>query len=108
MQFCRDYALAAASSTYVARAVGMIGLSLTSMAISETFVVVKGYFWRNYVTELEVSSTDKCYHWLLQWIALHNDQLLHFTVNTVYKNAESGHATSKFDYEPCAGEHVFK
>lgn len=84
-------------------------LSLASLAINESVVLAKGYFWRNYVTELEVSNSDKCYPWLLQWIAKHcNDQLLHFSVTTMFRKTESGLATSKFDYEPSAGEHVFK
>lgn len=104
----KDYFFAAMANSYVSKAIALVGFSLVSLAINESVVLIRGYFWRNYITELEVSNSDKCYHWLLQWISKHNDQLLHFTVTTTYRNAETGHATSKFDYEPSAGEHVFK
>lgn len=87
----------------------MAGMSLASLVINESISVVKAYFVRNYITELEVSNTDKCYHWLLQWISKQcDDQLLHFSVTTVFQNKESNNTSSKFDYEPSAGEHVFK
>jgi len=104
----KDSLLAVVSHPYTSRALGLVALNLLSLAINETVVLVKGYFWRNYVTELEVSNSDQCYHWLLQWISKHNEQLLHFTVTTTYQKTKSGNATSKFDYEPSAGEHVFK
>jgi hypothetical protein len=105
----KDYAFAAVSSTYVSRALGLMCLSLASLAVNETVELVKGYFWRNYITELEVSNSDKCYHWLLQWIARHcNDQLLHFSVTTTMPQTESSLEIPKFDYEPSAGEHMFK
>lgn len=104
----KDYVLATVSNKYMTRVLGMIGLSLTTIVINETILLIKGYFWRNYVTELVVSNTDTCYQWLLQWISKHNEQLLHFTVTTTYQKSESGHTSSKFNYEPSTGDHVFK
>lgn len=86
----------------------LLGARLTSTVISEIVVSLKGYYKRNYETELEVSSSDKCYHWLLQWISKQDDHLLHFSVTTTHQKTASGHATTKFDYEPSSGEHVFK
>lgn len=100
--------LVVVSNMYMSRAVELVGLSLASMALNETVVLIKKYFWRNYVTELEVTNTDKCYQWLLQWIAKHNNQLLHFSVTTTYQTTDSGHITSKFTYEPSSGDHQFK
>lgn len=104
----KDYLLAVVSNTYMSRVLGMVGLSLTTVIVNETVILIKGYFWRNYVTELEVSNSDMCYHWLLQWISKHNKQLLHFTVATTHKKNETGNITTKFDFEPNTGEHVFK
>ncbi|VVC26894.1 ATPase, AAA-type, core,ATPase, AAA-type, conserved site,P-loop containing nucleoside triphosphate [Cinara cedri] len=101
----QDYMLAIVSNTYVAKAVGHLTWTLVSIALNETGNLVKEYIWRNYVTELEVSSSDRCYQWLLEWIAIHNDQLLHFTVTTVSRDSN---AILKFEYEPNAGQHVFK
>lgn len=104
----KDYVLATVSNAYTTRVLGMIGLSLTSIVVNETILLLKGYVWRNYVTELVVSNGDTCYQWLLQWISKHNEQLLHFTVTTTYRKSESGHTSSKFNYEPSTGDHVFK
>ncbi|XP_026808638.1 mitochondrial chaperone BCS1-like isoform X2 [Rhopalosiphum maidis] len=108
MQILKHVAVAAVSSKYVSKVVGLISLSLASIVINETIELVKLYFWRNYITELEVSNNDKCYPWLLQWISKYNQHLLHFSVNTICRNTESGHMTSKFDYKPSSGEHMFK
>ncbi|XP_001949279.2 mitochondrial chaperone BCS1 isoform X2 [Acyrthosiphon pisum] len=107
-QMLKHFTVATVSNKTVTKVVGLVGLSLASMVIDEAIGLIKQYVWRNYVTELEVSNTDKSYNWLLQWISKHNQQLLHFSVTTVCRNTESAHATSKFDYEPNAGEHMFK
>ncbi|XP_025199539.1 mitochondrial chaperone BCS1-like isoform X3 [Melanaphis sacchari] len=104
----KHISMAAVSSKYMLKVVELVGLSLASIVIDETIGLVKQYFWRNYVTELEVSNSDKCYNWLLQWISKHNQHLLHFSVTTVCRNTDSGHVTSKFDYEPSSGDHMFK
>jgi len=108
MNLLKHATVVAVSSNYVSKVVGLVSLSLASIVIDETIGLIKQYFWQNYVTELEVSNSDKCYHWLLQWISKYNEHLLHFSVTTVCRNTESGHATSKFDYEPSSGEHMFK
>jgi len=107
-QMLKHFTVATVTNKTVVKVAGLIGLSLASMVVDEAIGLIKRYVWRNYVTELEVSSSDKCYNWLLHWIAKHNQQLLHFSVTTVNQNTESAHATSKFDYEPNAGEHIFK
>lgn len=108
VKMLKHVTVAAVSSEAVSKLVGLVSLSLASIVIDETIQLIKRYFWRNYVTELEVPNTDKSYNWLLQWISKHNQQLLHFSVTTVCRNTESAHSTSKFDYEPSAGEHMFK
>lgn len=108
MHLLKHATVVAVSSNYVSKVVGLVSLSLASIVIDETIGLIKRYFWQNYVTELEVSNSDKCYHWLLQWISKYNEHLLHFSVTTVCRNTESGHVTSKFDYEPSSGEHMFK
>ncbi|KAL5242746.1 hypothetical protein ACI65C_010156 [Semiaphis heraclei] len=108
VQILKHVSVAAISSKTVSKVVGLVSLSLASIVIDETIALIKQHLWRNYVTELEVSNTDKSYYWLLQWISKHNQQLLHFSVSTVCRNTGSAHATSKFYYEPSAGEHMFK
>lgn len=107
-QMLKHFTVAAVSNKTVSKVVGLVGLSLASMVIDEAIGLIKRYVWRNYVTELEVSNTDKSYHWLLQWISKHNQHLLHFSVTTVSRNTKSAHDTPKFDYQPNAGEHMFK
>lgn len=107
-QMLKHVTVAAVFSKTVFKIAGLVGLSLSSIVINEMIELIKRYLWRNYVTELEVPNTDKSYHWLLLWISKHNQQLLHFSVTTVCRNTKSAHATSKFDYEPNAGEHMFK
>lgn len=97
--------LAVVCNTHVVKAMGEFGATFVSMAINETGNLIKDYIWRNYTTELEVSSHDRCYQWLLEWIAMHNHQLLHFTVTTVSRDSN---AIMQFKYEPSAGQHIFK
>lgn len=101
----QDYIFTVVSNTYLTKTIGQLGVSLVSKAINETENMIKEYIWRHYITELEVSSSDRCYQWLLEWIAKHNNQLLQFTVTTVSCDSN---AIATFEYEPSVGKHTFK
>ncbi|XP_050542100.1 mitochondrial chaperone BCS1-like [Daktulosphaira vitifoliae] len=86
----------------------LVGVSIASYALSEAYGFVKGYLWRNYVTELEVANSDQCYYWLLQWLA-DNNNLFHFSVTTKPSTDDSSFGNKRlYVYEPSSGEHVIK
>ncbi|XP_050431101.1 mitochondrial chaperone BCS1-like [Adelges cooleyi] len=101
----KDYVYATVSNAYVVKIASAVGVSAALFVLNEVFTQVKGYFWRNHVTELEVANTDQCYDWLLRWLADNND-LLHFSVTT--REIDLPENYFKYDFEPSSGEHVIK
>ena len=65
-------------------------------------------FRRHYMMTLEVTSKDKSYHWLLQWISTHGTKTQHMSVDTSFSQNESGKIATKFDFIPSPGTHFFR
>jgi len=57
---------------------------------------------------LEVTSRDKSYQWLLQWIARRAYYTKHLSAETTYEQLENGTVRTKFDFIPSPGVHFFK
>jgi len=108
----KHFMVAAVSYKTILKIAGLVGLSLGSMAVDEALRLIKLYLWRNFVTELEVTNSDRSYNWLLQWISKQNQQLLHFSVTTKPQNIRSSQksdqVTQKFYYQPNTGVHMIK
>lgn len=65
-------------------------------------------FRRHCMMTLEVSSRDKSYQWLLQWIAKHASHTRHLSAETTFQQLESGSVKTRFDFVPSPGVHFFR
>ena len=65
-------------------------------------------FRRHFVITLEVSSKDKSYQWLLQWISNHASHTKHLSAETTFQQLENGSVRTKFDFIPSPGVHFFR
>ena len=93
------------SNPYFGAGFGLIGIG-TGMAVlrkSSQYGMV--FFRRHFLITLEVTSRDKSYHWLLQWITARGTRTQHLSVETTFHQNETGKISTKFDFIPSPGTH---
>lgn len=86
---------------------GLAGLALGVSAFRKVSQVAMIFFRRHYMMTLEVPCRDKSYQWLLQWITLNARHTQHISVETTFKQHETGKISTAFDFVPSVGTHFF-
>ena len=66
---------------------------------------------RHFLVTLEVTSKDKAYPWVLQWLNKHAEASKstigqHITVDTITQRLANGQTRTRFEFTPCPGRHV--
>ena len=70
--------------------------------------VAKLMIRRHLLTTLEITSKDRAYPWVLQWLSTYNRKNQHISVETSFKpiqNKQGIQASSVFDFVPGPGQH---
>ena len=83
-----------------------VGAGLAVLRRVNQFAMVA--FRRHCMITLEVSSRDKSYQWLLQWISKHASHTKHLSAETTFQQLENGSVKTKFDFVPSPGIHFFR
>ena len=63
---------------------------------------------RHFLMTMEVPSKDKSYYWLLNWITANARNAQHLSVETTFRQSESGKIDTQFDFVPSPGNHYFR
>ena len=63
---------------------------------------------RHFVISLEVTSKDKAYPWILQWISKQGSRTQHLSVDTVVRNIGHNTVQTSFDFVPGPGQHFIR
>eukprot|EP00457_Paulinella_chromatophora_P006322 gb/GEZN01006340.1/.p1 GENE.gb/GEZN01006340.1/~~gb/GEZN01006340.1/.p1 ORF type:complete len:446 (-),score=44.22 gb/GEZN01006340.1/:312-1649(-) len=93
------------SNNMFAAGAGMTGL-LGCLAVCRTGLQRGATLAQRYFTvSLEIPSKDRSYQWVLQWISKHKIRTHHLGVETQFKQSESGHVSTRFDFVPSPGQH---
>lgn len=83
-----------------------VGAGLAVLRKVNQFAMVA--FRRHFMITLEVSSRDKSYQWLLQWISKHASHTKHLSAETTFQQLEDGSVRTRFDFVPSPGVHFFR
>lgn len=98
---------------------GGIGLGLLAVGakgLSSGYSTALLLLKRHFLVTLEITSKDRAYPWVLQWLTSHSKKNQHLSVETTFKPINSivdvSSMTSKefpmqsiFDFVPCPGQH---
>eukprot|EP00731_Ephydatia_muelleri_P020781 Em0013g508a len=83
-----------------------VGAGLAFLRKASQFAMIA--FRRRCMMTLEVTSRDKSYLWLLQWISTNVHRGQHLSAQTTYQQLENGSVKTKFDFVPSPGTHYFR
>ena len=92
---------------YFGAGFGLFGLGAAAAVLRKGLQVGLVLFRRHCMITMEVSSRDKSYYWLLQWITTHGTRTQHLSVQTTFSQSETGRITTQFDFVPSPGSHFF-
>lgn len=92
---------------YFGAGFGLVGVGAGLAALRKASMVAMIFFRRHYMMTLEVPCRDKSYQWLLQWITMNAKHTQHISVETTFKQHETGKISTSFDFVPSVGTHFF-
>ncbi|XP_046567147.1 mitochondrial chaperone BCS1-like [Haliotis rubra] len=93
---------------YFGAGFGLFGLGAAAALSRKSLQAGMIMFRRHCMITLEVSSRDKSYFWLLQWISTHGTRTQHLSVQTTFNQTETGKVSTQFDFVPSPGSHFFR
>ena len=94
---------------YFGAGFGLFGVGAGAAMLRKGSQVGMILFRRHYMMTLEVPCKDKSYQWLLQWITKKGaSQTQHLSVETTYRQHDSGKISANYDFIPSVGVHFLR
>ncbi|XP_035221562.1 mitochondrial chaperone BCS1-like [Stegodyphus dumicola] len=102
-----DFISSLQNNPYFGAGFGLVGVGAGLAMLRKATMVGMIFFRRHYMMTLEVPCRDKSYQWLLQWITMNAKHTQHISVETTFKQHETGKISTSFDFVPSVGTHFF-
>ena len=93
---------------YFGAGFGLVGVGASIAFLRKLNQLAMVAFRRHCMITLEVSSRDKSYQWLLQWISNQASHTKHLSAETTFQQLENGGVRTRFDFVPSPGVHFFR
>ncbi|XP_031551642.1 mitochondrial chaperone BCS1-like [Actinia tenebrosa] len=95
------------SNPYFSAGFGLVGVGAVLAGVRKGGIQALVALRRYALITLEVPSKDKSYHWVLQWITAQANRAQHISVETTFKQHDTGRITTTYDFVPSPGTHFF-
>ncbi|KAH9496146.1 mitochondrial chaperone [Bulinus truncatus] len=102
-----DYLTALGDNPYFGAGAGLFGMGILAAAGRKGLQGAAIVFRRNLMITMEVTSRDKSYQWLLQWITKYGTKSQHLSVETEFQESAAGQVKTRFHFVPSPGSHYF-
>ena len=99
-------ALGLANNPVFSGGFGLAVVAVGASALRTTSRIAIELLRRKYLVTLEVTSKDKAYPWVLQWLSSQGAKTQHLSVDTVIQQQSNSHPSQlKFHFVPGPGQH---
>jgi len=102
-----EYISGLGDNPYFGAGAGLLAISLLSKAGLKGLQAATIAARRRFVLTMEVTSQDKSYQWLLNWIEKYGHKSQHLSVFTDFEQSQAGQIQTKFNFVPSMGNHYF-
>lgn len=102
-----DIVSSLSTNPYFGAGAGLFGVGMAAAILRRGSQFGSVLFRRHCMITLEVTSQDKSYHWLLQWISRYGTRTQHLSVETSFSQSDTGKVNTKFAFVPSPGAHFF-
>ncbi|CAL1547569.1 unnamed protein product [Lymnaea stagnalis] len=102
-----DYVSTLGDNPYFGAGAGLFGMGLLAAVGRRGLQGASILMRRHFMITMEVTSRDKCYQWLLQWITKYGTKTQHLSVETEFHQSAAGQVKTRFHFMPSPGNHYF-
>lgn len=97
------------SNPYFSAGFGLLGVGTSLAVLKQGIIRGSDLLKRQLFLTLEISSKDKSYQWVLQFLTNQvSKRAQHLSVQTIYKQHENGSSSADFSMIPSPGVHYMK
>ncbi|VDI73358.1 mitochondrial chaperone BCS1 [Mytilus galloprovincialis] len=104
----KDLVASLSDNPYFGAGAGLFGIGMFTALARKGTQMGMILFRRHCMMSLEVTSKDKSYYWLLNWISICGTHTQHLSVETSFSQSETGKINTTFDFVPSPGSHFFR